>query len=68
MRIYTGNNSPIDFCEDCAPCESDATIEFGDGEGPDNRGNCFAYDAEHPNYETDYYTCHICSTVLFDED
>jgi hypothetical protein len=69
MRIYTSDNRPLDFCLACAPTEEDALDDFGDvGEGPDGRGNCYAYDADHPPYETGDYHCHNCEDKLLDCD
>ena len=55
MRIYTSESIPVDFCRACFPSEEEAVQEFGNlGDGPDDRGNCFAYDEAHPEYgETD---------------
>ncbi len=65
MRIYDSTNDPHDFCVDCFPVEDIAIEEFGDlGDGPDNRGNCFTYDAEHPPYEDDNYYCESCRQQL----
>jgi hypothetical protein len=68
MRIYNGYNKPLDFCRDCAPTESEAFQRFSAGEGPDNRGNCYAYDAEHPDYEDGPYYCEDCGRVLNEQD
>jgi hypothetical protein len=69
MRIYTSTNDPLDFCVMCAPNEIDALADYGDmGDGPDGRGNCFAYDTAHPPYDSDEYTCHECGDVLTDAD
>lgn len=65
MRIYTSQSDPLDFCRACAPTEQGAIEKFGNlGDGPDDRGNCFAYDEEHPPYEETDYTCHTCGDVL----
>jgi hypothetical protein len=68
MRIYTAKNDPLDFCDECAPTEEEALELYGEGEGPDGRGNCFAYDAEHPDYDDDDYRCHECGTLLGEDD
>lgn len=61
MRIYTSTSDPIDFCARHTPTEADAEKKYGRlGDGPDGRGNCFAYDAEHPDYSDDTYRCHAC--------
>lgn len=45
-----------------------ALARYGNlGDGPDDRGNCFAYDAEHPWY--DYgYRCKTCRCRLTEND
>lgn len=68
-RIYDSGNDPLDFCQICYPeTEEIAESLFGDvtktGEGPDGRGNCFGYDAEHPPYEETNYTCNVCHARL----
>lgn len=69
-RIRTSCSDPIDFCRSCFPSEDDAEEEYGDvGEGPDGRGNCFAYEDEHPPYEDDeYYRCATCDVRLTERD
>ncbi len=68
-RIYTSANDPLDFCWECFPDEASAEEEFGDvGDGPDGRGNCFAWDADHPNYDECDYHCHDCKESLETED
>lgn len=81
-RIYDGNSDPHDFCCRCfPPSEEEAFDEFGAGEGPDGRGNCFGYDAEHPPYGSREdarvaagdpraycYRCEVCNEVLTDDD
>lgn len=69
MRIYTSESIPVDFCRDCFPSEQEAIIEFGNqGDGPDDRGNCFSYDEEHPEYGETDYKCHRCGDELTDTD
>lgn len=69
MRIYTSESIPVDFCRDCFPSEQEAIIEFGNqGDGPDDRGNCFAYGEEHPDYDEMDYTCHSCGENLTGKD
>lgn len=67
-RIYNSASDPIDFCKACFPDEETATEEHGDvtktGEGPDDRGNCFGWECEHPDYEGEDYTCHECGEPL----
>ncbi len=68
-RIYDSTSCPHDFCGDCMPNGEDAFNRFGRGpDGPDNRGNCYGYDADHPDYdECDYY-CQDCQGQLYSED
>lgn len=71
MRIYTSASDPLDFCLRHAPTEEAAEKRYGNvGDGPDGRGNCFAYDAEHPAYSDldDDYRCVQCKRVLTDAD
>ena len=72
MRICTSDNSVMDFCDLCR-IEEDAAFDlYGyNGDDPDGRGNCFAYDAEHPPYEDDgcsVYKCYCCGSRLYDSD
>jgi len=72
-RIYTSASDPLDFCRRHFPSEAVAERRYGlavCGEGPDDRGDCFGYDAEHPDY-TDFemnYRCHVCRKRLTDAD
>ncbi len=68
-RIYTDTNDPIDFCQACwqlyAVTETAAKQAYhGGGVGPDNRGDCWGWDAEHPDYEGDEYECYECNRHL----
>lgn len=58
-RIFTSANDPLDFCAYCFPkSEAAAEKRFGHvGDGPDGRGNCFNYDADHPSYDGSGYRC-----------
>ena len=68
MRIYTSANDPLDFCRWHAPSEFTAVKRYDNvGDGPDGRGNCFAYDTEHPDYDGDH-KCHICKKILTEDD
>lgn len=68
-RIYTSANDPIDLCFRCFPEEDAAKEEYGHlGDGPDDRGNCFSWDAEHPPYETAGYYCCKCGKALHQGD
>jgi hypothetical protein len=69
-RICTSRNDPMDFCIKCFPkTEAIAKKRFGNiGDGPDGRGNCFAYEAEHPNYEYEDEECLVCFKLLTIED
>jgi hypothetical protein len=66
-RIYTSESNPVDYCRICFPSEARAYALHGhDGDGPDERGNCFGYDCEHPDYadDPDMYTCYKCGKSL----
>lgn len=69
-RIYTSANDPLDFCQTCFPLELVAIHRYRkpNEEGTDQRGDCFAYDAEHPDYESNHYVCCRCGTMLFGID
>ena len=69
-RIFSSCNDPYDYCKKHFPSEEEAEEEFGNvGDGPDGRGNCFAYDAEHPDYsDWDDYVCHDCKKKLTAKD
>ena len=71
-RIYDSASDAQDFCQRCYPKEPVATRLYGDiaktGEGPDGRGNCFGYDAEHPPYEDEDYRCETCNKPLTAKD
>lgn len=68
-RIYTSANDPLDFCNECFPNEGWANVDYNDvGDGPDGRGNCFEYNAEHPPYQGTDYVCHACRRPLGEED
>jgi hypothetical protein len=71
-RIYDSASDPMDFCKWCFPEEAEAEELYGDvtltGEGPDGRGNCFGWEAEHPPYSDTDYTCDTCGKTLTDED
>jgi len=71
-RIYDSTSGPIDYCITHFPKTEDIAFRLHGhkGDGPDGRGNCFAYDAEHPDYEDDpsMYKCHACRKVLKDKD
>lgn len=69
-RIYDGYSEPWDFCRNCFPrTEAIARERYGDGEGPDDRGNCFDYESDHPDYEDwDDYECCKCGKKLTARD
>jgi hypothetical protein len=71
-RIYRSDDEPLDFCKRCFPKMDDAEEEYGDvtktGEGPDERGNCFAYNSEHPPYAETDYRCQTCDKPLMERD
>ena len=67
MRIYTSENTPLDFCTACFPPETVARNRYGNlGDGPDDRGNCFDWDADHPPYDENGYQCCGCGELLRD--
>lgn len=68
-RIYTSANDPLDFCKKHFPSEANARKQYGNvGDGPDGRGNCFDYDAGHPEYDGTGYVCHKCGKKLTQND
>jgi len=68
-RIYTSANDPLDFCTRHFPGERLARARYGSvGDGPDGRGNCFEYNAEHPDYSDTDYRCETCTCTLSDSD
>ena len=68
-RVCASNNDPYDFCRQCFPDERKAKeILDNKGPGPDGRGNCFEYDAEHPDYGGEDYTCFFCRRRLTRQD
>lgn len=69
MRIYTSSNAPRDYCRDCVPDDDAETrARHTDGEGPDGRDDCYAYDAEHPPYHEELIHCATCGDELTEED
>jgi len=81
MRIYNSEAGAIDLCRDCWPTEAEAIEKYAKGpDGPDGRGNCFEYDAEHPWFfngwndeEDDFfadeeYDCGECGCRLTQRD
>lgn len=69
-RIRNSENDPIDFCLKCFPKDEQKAFEkYGGREtGPDNRGDCFCYDDDHPPYEFENYTCTKCNKLLTEKD
>jgi hypothetical protein len=68
-RIYTSQSDPLDFCVRCFPREGIAVARYSFlGDGPDNRGNCFGWDAEHPDYDGEDYCCEKCRKTLTSAD
>lgn len=67
-RIYTSESYPVDYCNRCFPkTEAKAFVLHGhDGDGPDDRGNCFGYDCDHPDYSDTDYKCEKCGVQLDD--
>lgn len=72
-RIYDSASNPIDFCQTHFPkSEAIAEKKYGDvtktGDGPDERGNCFSYDDDHPDYDDCEYRCEVCNRPLIGKD
>ena len=71
-RVYDSSSDPLDFCTAHFPHEQVAEKRYGNvavtGKVPDGRGNCFGYDAEHPDYDGDDYRCHTCKKTLTSDD
>jgi len=68
-RIYTSASDPIDFCNRCFPSNARAKEQYYNvGHGPDGRGNCFEYQADHPDYAGESYTCTKCGKLLTTKD
>lgn len=68
-RVIDSTNEPHDYCSKCFPQMKIATEEFGNiGDGPDGRGNCFEYNADHPDYECEDYVCCECTRRLNGDD
>jgi hypothetical protein len=67
-RIYESNSDPLDFCRAHFPTRKVAEELYGhSGDGPDGRGDCFDYDSDHPDYDSDEYRCERCGVVLLTE-
>lgn len=68
MRVDRSDSTPLDFCDKCAPTEAEAEAKYSHGkDGPDGRGNCFAYDCWHPQYsEVGDYRCAGCGKILME--
>jgi hypothetical protein len=69
-RVVTAAGEPLDFCHHCFP-KNEATarrLYAGRGEGPDDRGDCFAHEAAHPDYEGENYRCRKCKSALGEMD
>ena len=66
-RIYT--NNPYDFCKRCFPTHSKTEQQYSSvGEGPDGRGNCYDYGADHHCYSGENYRCCVCKKPLKEDD
>lgn len=64
-RVYTSQGFAVDYCKKCFPSEKVAFKKWGhDGDGDDNRGNCFEHDGDHPSYDDTDYTCEKCKKEL----
>jgi hypothetical protein len=59
----------MDFCQRCWPGLATALKRYNAlGDGPDDRGNCFDYDASHPDYDGEDYVCYKCGRRLTEKD
>ncbi len=68
-RIVTSSSDPIDFCRQHFPREGTARQAYANlGDGPDDRGNCFSWNEEHPDYAEEDYRCETCNSVLTSRD
>lgn len=70
-RIYDSTSNPLDFCQRCWVKDEKRAYERYSGpdkEGPDGRGDCWCYEADHPPYEYDDYRCHKCNRTLTEKD
>jgi hypothetical protein len=70
-RLTDSNSGPIDFCLGCFPAEGEAAERYQFEVKPtanDGRGDCFEYECDHPDYECDDYTCHMCGCELTRRD
>ena len=72
-RIYASDNEPLDFCRVHFPKSYEAAerkygLAAWGREGPDGRGDCFTYDAEHPPYQDEDYKCETCGCTLTARD
>ena len=71
-RICDSASNPLDFCNRCFPGEKTAERKYGNvaitGEGPDDRGNCYSYNDDHPPYEDTDYCCDTCGNNLDEND
>lgn len=68
-RIETSEGYPVDFCKRCFPSEATAKKKYGNmGDAPDNRGNAYSYDEDHPDYDDTDYDCEKCNKPLTSKD
>ncbi len=68
-RVYASNSDPIDYCRTCFYALAYVLHGLHEtGEGPDDRGDCFGYDCDHPEYEDTDYTCWNCGRHLTSRD
>lgn len=70
MRVYNSESEPLDFCLKCFPkTEAEAFKKYGGREsGPDDRGDCFGYQCDHPDYDDCEYSCEVCNKPLTGKD
>ena len=69
-RVYDSQSNPVDYCKRCFPATEAVAFKLHghSGDGPDGRGNCFGYDAEHPEYDDTDYVCERCGRKLTGRD
>lgn len=68
-RIITSHGDLLDFCRYCYPSPGGAYTTYAFlGDGHNGRGNCYEYDADHPDYVDEVYRCIHCEAFLTEED
>lgn len=69
-RVRSSGSDPVDYCLRCWPKTEELArkLHSHDGPGPDDRGDCFTYDDDHPDYDGEDYQCRKCRVILTGED